>query len=189
MTAVSLAVLTVGLVMGVFAMLFGTERAVQHAGVVKPHERKSEHDPAAEPSPYLNLASAAAFAVGFGLTGYLLAGKTSWPMFAQILTAIVAGGAALVLQSALIARWAIPGARSDQVDERYLLQGTLARITGDVPKDGVGALRYALDDREFELPARTLDGEAVESGTDVVIDRVEDGVGYVELWSRVEQRL
>ena len=88
-----------------------------------------------------------------------------------------------------IARWAIPGARSDHIDERYLLQGTLASITGDVPKDGVGTLRYALDDREFELPARTLDGEAVASGTDVVIDRVEDGVGYVELWSRVEQRL
>ena len=189
MTAVSLAVLTVGLVMGVFAMLFGTERSVQPAGAIKPHERKSEHDPAAEPSPYLNLASAAAFAVGFGLTGYLLAGKTSWPMVAQVVVAIAAGGAALVLQSALIARWAIPGARSDHIDERYLLQGTLARITSDVPKDGVGMLRYALDEREFDLPARTLDGEPAVRGTDVVIDRVEDGVGYVELWSRVEQRL
>jgi hypothetical protein len=188
-TAVSLAVLTVGLVMGVFAMLFGTERQVQHAGPVKPHERKSEHDPAAEPSPFFNLASVAAFGVGFGLTGYLLADKTSWPTMAQVLVAIIAGGAALMLQSALIARWAIPGGRSDQVDERYLLQGTLAHITGDVPKDGAGTLRYALDDREFELPARTLDGEPAVAGTDVVIDRVEDGVGYVELWSRVEQRL
>jgi len=188
-TAVSLAVLTVGLVMGVFAMLFGTERSVQRAGATKPHERKSEHNPAAEPSPFLNLASIAAFGVGFGLAGYLTAGNDGWPIYVKIFVAASVGIAALVLQSVLIALWAIPGARSDHVDQRYLLQGTLARITGDVPKDGVGTLRYALDDREFDLPARTLDGEAVVNGTDVVIDRVEDGVGYVELWSRVEQRL
>jgi hypothetical protein len=175
--------------MGVFAMLFGTERAVQHAGAVKPHERKSEHDPAAEPSPFFNLASTAAFAVGFGLAGYLTAGIATWPIYVKIFVASGVGIAALVLQSVLISLWAIPGARADHVDERYLLQGTLARIIGDVPKDGVGLLRYALDGREFELPARTLDGEAVVSGTDVVIDRVEDGVGYVELWSLVEQRL
>ena len=152
-------------------------------------QRTSEHDPTAEPSPFFNLASVAAFSVGFGLTGYLLAQYTTWPLAAQVLVAIGAGGLALSVQSILIARWAIPGARADHVDERYLLQGTLARLTGDVPKDGVGTLRYALDDSEFDLPARMLDGEPAVTGTDVVIDRVERGVGYVELWTLVEQRL
>ncbi len=189
MTVASLAVLIVGLVMGVFAMLYGTERRVQHARAIKPHERTSEHDPAAEPSPFFNLATIAAFSVGFGLTGYFLARYSAWPAAAQVGVAALAGGAALAVQSVLIARWAIPGARADHVDERYLLQGTLARITSDVPRDGVGMLRYALDNREFDLPARMLDGEPAAAGTDVVIDRVEAGVGYVELWSRVEARL
>ena len=189
MTAVSLAVLIVGLVMGVFAMLYGTERRVQHARPVKPHERTSEHDPAAEPSPFFNLASVASFCVGFGIVGYVLARNSAWPIVAQLLGAMSAGSVAITVQYVLITRWAIPGARADHMDERYLLQGTLARITRDVPQDGVGMLRYALDDQECDLPARMLDGEPAAAGTDVVIDRVEDGVGYAELWSRVEARL
>lgn len=189
MTAVALVVLTAGLVMGVFAMLYGTERRVRHALPLKPHERTSAHDPAAEPSPLFNLASLAAFSVGFGLTGYLVTRYAEWPMAGQVVMAAVVGGAAMALQTVLFARWAIPSARAEHVDERYVLQGTLARITGDVPTDGVGMLRYALDGREFELPARMLDGQPAATGTDVVLDRVEQGVAYVEPWARVEQRL
>jgi hypothetical protein len=187
--ALALGVLIVGLVLGVFAMLYGTERRVRSTAAPKPHERTSEHDPAAEPSPLFNLASAAAFSVGFGLTGYLVTRYTSWPMSSRVVIAGVAGGLAMALQSLLIARWAIPGARAEHVDERYLLQGTLARITQDVPFGGEGALRYVLDDQTCELAARDIDGGAIAAGTDVVIDRVEHGVAFVESWVRVEQRL
>lgn len=189
MIPVALGVLLVGLVLGVFAMLYGTERVVRHAPSARPHERTSEHDPAAEPSPFFNLASVAAFSVAFGLTGYLVARYTAWPMAAQVVVAGVAGAIAISLQSLLIARWAIPAARSEHVDERYLLQGTLAQVLRSVPVGGEGLLRYSLDGHECELPARDLDGNAIAAGTDVVIDRVEQGVAYVELWVRVEQRL
>jgi hypothetical protein len=145
--------------------------------------------PAAEPSPFFNMASVGAFSVGFGLTGYLVAHRTTWPMSAQVIVAGVAGGLAMGLQSLLIARWAIPGARAEHVNERYVLQGTLARVITAIPANGEGRLRYALDGREFELPARDIDGSAIASGSDVVIDRVEHGVAVVELWARVEQRL
>lgn len=190
-TAVALGVLTVGLVLGVFAMLYGTERTVRvaDARALKPHERTSEHNPAAEPSPLFNLASIAAFSVGFGLTGYFVSRYTSWPLALQVVAALVDGGLALAAQSLLIARWAIPGARADHIDERYLLQGTLAQITRDVPAQGEGLLHYALDGQECDLPARDMDGGAIALGTEVVIDRVENGVAFVELWSRVEERL
>jgi hypothetical protein len=187
--AVSLGVLLVGLVLGVFAMLYGTERPARQRSTAKPHERTSEHDPAVEPSPLFNLATVGAFSVGFGLTGYLVAHNTVWPMAAQVVVAAVAGSLALSLQTLLIARWAIPAARADHVDERFLLQGTLARIVSDVPLHGHGLLRYALDGQECELPAADMDGNAIASGNEVVIDRVEAGVAYVELWARVEQRL
>jgi len=186
-TFVSLALLLTGLVLGVYAMLYGTERRV-HA-VIAPHERRSEHDPASEPSPLFNRASGAAFAVGFGLTGYLLDRYTGWSWLGALVAALLAGGATYVLQSLLIARWAIPGARTDQVDERFLLQGTLGRVVQVAAAGAAGRMTYALDGREFTLPVRAMDDSVLASDVDVVIDRVEGGVAYVELWAAVERRL
>ena len=185
--AVALAVFMTGLVLGVFAMLHGTERRVRPARA--PHERDGAHDPASEPSALFNLASLAAFSVGFGFTAYLVARNTAWPLAAQLIVAVVSGALALALQSVLIARWAIPGARAEHVDERYLLQGTIGRVTRAIDAVHAGEMRYALDDREYVLPARSLDDGAIAADVDVVIDRVEHGVAYVELWANVEQRL
>ena len=187
MISVGLFLLLSGLVLGVFAMLHGTARRVQPA--VAPHERRSEHDPASEPSPLFNLASLAAFTLGAGLTAYLLARYADLPLAAEIVIAIAAGSLFLTLQSLLLARWAIPGARAEQVDHRYLLQGTIGRITQDVPADGSGVMRYELDEQTYSLPARSIDGKAMTAGSEVVIDRVEDGVAHVESWAVVEQRL
>ena len=106
-----------------------------------------------------------------------------------MLTAIAVGGAAFALQSLLIARWAIPSARADEPDPRYLLQGTLARVTQSADINGTGELVYVLDGHECALPVRSLDGTALAEGVDVVIDRVDEGVAYAELWATVEQRL
>lgn len=187
MSVVALGFFVTGLVLGVYAMLYGTERKV--AAAVAPHERHSEHNPAAEPSPLFNLSSFAAFAFGFGLSGYLLARGTTWAWYWQLLVALGAGGGSFAVQSLLIARWAIPGARADHIDQRYLLQGTLARITTSASANGLGELLYALDGREYALPVRALDGSALPQGVDVVIDRVEHGVAFVEPWAAVEQRL
>ena len=187
MLPVSLLFLLSGLVLGVFAMLYGTERHVHP--VIAPHKRQNQHDPASEPSPLFNLASIAAFTFGFGLTAYLITQHTSLPITAQIVIAGVAGGLAMTLQSVLIARWAIPGARAEQVDERYLLQGTIGRTTSALPADGGGDMVYVLDGKSYTLPARSMDATSVSDNTEVVIDRVEDGVAYVELWTHVESRL
>lgn len=187
MISVGLLVFLTGLILGVFVMLYGTERRVHPA--VAPHERRSEHDPAAEPSPLFNLASLAAFTIGFGLTGYLVARYSDWPTAAQVVAAAVAGGLVMSLQSVLIARWAIPSARRDRPDARYLLQGTIGRITRDVARGNDGAMTYALDGHEHTLPVRGIDGGSFAAGAEVVIDRVEDGVAYVEAWAMVERRL
>ncbi len=189
MIAVSLIVLMTGLVSGVFAMLYGTERSVRSPIAKKPHERTSEHNPTTEPSPWFNLATVAAFSVSFGLTAYIVARNTTWSTIWQLLLAIIAGLLAMALQSLLIARWALPGARAEHLDERYVLQGTLARITATVPPHGQGLMRYALDGQEFELLAEDIGGAELALGVDVVIDRVEHGVAYVESWAHVEARL
>lgn len=189
MTELFLGVLLLGLGLGVFAMLNGTERAPRLLTLPAPHERTSEHVVDAEPSPLFNWASVAAFAFAFGLSGYLLTRVALWSMPVRLLLAAVIGGAAMAVQSLLIARWAIPGARAEAVDERYLLQGTLARTTQEIPAAGEGELEYTLDNVTYTLPARSIDGRTLTVNVDVVLDRIEHGIAYVEPWAQVEQRL
>ena len=168
-------------------MLHGTERPV--TPTVAPHERRREHDPASEPSPVANRASLAALVFACGLTGYLVDRTLAWPWWGELLAALTAGAMAFTLLSLLIARWATPSARADEPDPRYLLQGTLARVTQAAEGDGTGQLVYDLDGHQGALPVRSLDGSALPLGADVVIDRVEDGVAVAEPWAAVEQRL
>ncbi|MEO7361254.1 MAG: hypothetical protein ABI120_13060 [Gemmatimonadaceae bacterium] len=189
MNALFLAVLLLGLVVGVRAMLLGTERLSGDVRLPAPHERTSEHVTEAEPSALFNWASVAAFAFAFGLAGYLFTRFTAWGAVALVMAAVVAGGAAMAVQSLLIARWAIPSARADHVDERYLLQGTIGRITQAVPADGEGEMQYALDGVTYTLPAREIAGTSLAEDVEVVMDRVEAGVAWVEPWAQVEQRL
>jgi hypothetical protein len=39
------------------------------------------------------------------------------------------------------------------------------------------------------VPAKSLTGKTLASGEEVVIDRIEGGIAFVEEWSVVEQRL
>jgi hypothetical protein len=39
------------------------------------------------------------------------------------------------------------------------------------------------------IPARGIDDQSMAVGTEVVIERIEDGVAYVEDWAAVEKRL
>jgi hypothetical protein len=75
------------------------------------------------------------------------------------------------------------------VDERYLLQGHPARVTRAITADGAGEIAYVADGRRYAVVARSLEGDALAQDTEVAIERVEDGVAYVERWTRVEERL
>lgn len=189
MNALFLTVLLLGLVAGVRAMLLGTERLPTGVSLPAPHERKSEHVTDAEPSALFNWASVAAFAFAFGLAGYLFTRFTGWSVPVRLLLAAVSGGAAMAGQSLLISQWAIPSARADQVDERYLLQGTIGRVTRSIPAAGDGEWQYTLDNATYTLPAREIAGAPVACDVEVVLDRIELGVAYVEPWAQVERRL
>jgi membrane protein implicated in regulation of membrane protease activity len=89
----------------------------------------------------------------------------------------------------LLAKWALPSARRDVVDARYLMQGHPATVVRAIPAGGVGEIAYEVDGHRWTLAARGWDDSAVAAGEDVAIDRVEDGVAYVEQWAAVEARL
>jgi hypothetical protein len=175
LTAAFLASFLAGLLLGVRAMIVGVERPPRTGS---------------RPRTALTAPSVAAAATTFGLTGYVLVRY----MAAGAVTAVaIAAGLALLSALsaiALIAKWAVPGAAAEPPDERYLLQGAPATVTRAVSPGVDGEVAYvAADGAQYAALARSLDGSALDVGAEVVIDRVEDGVAYVEAWALVEKRL
>jgi hypothetical protein len=164
----------VGLVLAVFAMLNGVERPAPG-----PNRRRFS----------LNVPTVAGFATVFGAVGYplIVYTKLSLPAVLAIAAGVGVAGAAAALS--LVAGWAIPGAKAEVVDERYVLQGCIAKVT-EVSADGTGGT-IDFDSNGVRQTARAvgLDGARLAVGTEVAIERVEGGIAYVEPWSQVEARL
>lgn len=166
-----------GLVLAVFAMLHGVE-----------HTRRKRNR-SSVPSPFFNLPAVAAFAVGFGAVGYPLASRTILPPWAIILIAIGGGALAITGMITLLARWALRGLTGPLPPEDHEIQGQLAVVTSDITPARDGEISYEhLGAREL-VRARSLGATVIVSGSDVVIDRIEDGVAFVEEWAVVERRL
>lgn len=166
-----------GLVLAVFAMLHGVEYA------------RRRRNRSRAPSPFFNLPAVAAFAVGFGAVGYPLASRTRLPAWAIILIAIGGGALAITGMITLLARWALRGLAAPFSSEDQEIQGTLAVVTREITPAGEGEISYEhLGKHELTL-ARSLGVTAISSGSEVVIDRIENGVAFVEEWAVVEQRL
>lgn len=187
MSLLYVACFVVGLVLGVYVMLNGVERAPRSSGRA-PHEETGAHDPRTEPPKVLNVQTASAFVAVFGGAGYL-ALRAGWSSATTVVVALVAGLASAALSTALLAKWALPSARRDVVDARYLMQGHPATVTRAIPAGGVGEIAYEADGRRWTVDARGWDDAPVAAGEDVAIDRVEGGVAYVEHWAQVEARL
>jgi membrane protein implicated in regulation of membrane protease activity len=103
--------------------------------------------------------------------------------------AVVAGLAAWGLAVAMIAGWAVPSARRETEDERYVLQGFVGRVTQAIGAGTPGEISYQLEGSWHRVRARSLDGNPIEAGTEIAIERIEDGVAWVERWSTIERQL
>lgn len=179
-----------GLILGVFQMLFGVERRsvvppVADTGSI-PYGLAYAHR---EISARISLPSTAAFLAFFGLVGYLLTRFTVLGPVARTALAVAAGGIGILAVLAVVKAWAVPSARREVVDERFVLMGHLAHVTAPIGTDQAGEIAYEVDGRRYTARAWTIDREPVPSGSDVVIERIEDGYAYVEAWMHVEKRL
>ena len=165
----------VGLLLAVRIMFFGAERRRPRPGDALPLRR---WEPAVS-----------AFLIMFGMAGYLLTRP------GRLLPAAGAGAAIVLgaLWAVLITRLAIATARvqpeHDPDDPRYVLQGHVAVVAEPIPADGAGSIVLGEATAQRNLPARSIDGEAIDAGIEVCIERVDDGVAFVERWSLVEARL
>lgn len=174
LSAIFLVAFVASLVLAVIAMLHGVE-----------HTRPNR---ARAPSPYFNLPSYAAFGFGFGVVGYLVATRTRFAAWGVLLIALVAGALAVSGMIILLARWALRGVTTG-VGDNHEIQGQLAVVTRGIPPEESGEISYEAFGRRVRIPAVGISPKQIPIGSDVVIDRIENGVALVEEWAVVEQRI
>ena len=165
--------LLLGLVLGVVAMIRGIDRHLARRGRLS----------------VFNMPTIAALLTAFGAIGSPLARYTTLSSTAVLSIAAAGGLAGGVGMFALIAGWAVPAAAQDVEDPRFTLQGHLAHVTESIGRDTPGQIAYEHEGARHVTSARGLDGTPIDRGAEVVIERIEDGVAYVELWSKIEREL
>ena len=141
------------------------------------------------PSPFFNVPALAAFFVGFGAVGYPVASRSRLPAWAVLLIAAASGAVTISAMITLLARWALRGAAAKSPADEHEIQGQLAVVSKDIRPTAAGEITYELLGRQTKLPAKALSTKPLPAGTEVVIDRIEDGMAFVEEWAVVEQRI
>lgn len=175
MTYVFVGLVFVGLVAAVRVMLYGVER----------------QRPAGDPTPRSFSAAPAliaTFCVVAGIVGYSAIRMGLRPASIWVAAAGL-GLIAAFAASRVIAAWWTVVPEHDVDDERYVLQGSLGRVVSAIGRDAAGQITLESSGHQQAVPARSIDDQALAVGTEVVIERIEDGVAYVEDWAAVEKRL
>jgi hypothetical protein len=167
----------IGLLLSVYAMLHGTVRKGREPGAIR------------FPMAGLNAPVIGAALVAFGALGYLLTKYSHFNPIAVLIAALAAAAGGWIGMTVLMAKWALRGSLNDPHEEIEELQGTVATVTQAISPTQPGQITYSFRGQPTQIAARSISGEAVAAGTEVVIDRIGDGIADVELWSIVEQRL
>jgi membrane protein implicated in regulation of membrane protease activity len=179
MTLFFLASFVLGLLLGVRIMLYGVEKG-----------SSTPRDDAGSGRPYsVWLPTLMVFALVFGIVGYGMAHWSTRSGSSAALWAALVGAAAALLSRRLVGRWSAIVPEHDVDDPRYVLQGHPAQVVQSISATAAGEIVFEVGSEQRRLPARALDDVAVGAGTEVVIERIEDGIAYVEPWLQVEQRL
>src|SRR5215211_1414549 len=176
MSFLYLASLIIGLLLAVRVMIFGVER---------PREAHPDGERSFRMSPALIVA----FSLVFGVTGYILTQQRLSTVAVRLVVSALLAAATAAITARLVRKWWTVTPEHDVDDERFVLQGHLARVTKPIASGVDGEVTFDFADDHRLLRARSLDDGILAVGTDVVIERIEDDLAYVEAWAEVEKRL
>jgi len=176
MTFFYLAVFIAGLLSAVWVMMYGVERP-------------RETHPAGERSFRISPPVAIAFAITFGAAGTLLSRRAMGTSLSRAAIAAGLGIAVSLVAARLLRRWWTVTPEHDVDDERYILQGHIARVTKPIREGVDGEVEFDIGTEHRVVRARSFDDGALPAGTEVVIERIEGDVAFVEAWMEVEKRL
>ncbi len=128
-----------------------------------------------------NLSTILGFVAWFGGIGYLVKQGLGGPVILSIIAAILGGLAGAVVVYTLLVKLIAPSDKPlDPKD--FELPGTIGRISSSIRPGGVGEVLFEQQGIRQVSAAKSVDGEAIPRGTEVVILRSEHGIAYVQQW-------
>jgi len=135
---------------------------------------------------WFNASTVMAFLAWFGGIGYILSTHSRF-VGVIVLAFAIAGG--------LSASWAVfkfmvklmNSESSHLKDEDYRHEGLVCTVTMPIRQNGVGEIIYMQNGVRRSAGARSHNGESLEKGAEVVIERYENGVAYVHRWEEFTQ--
>jgi membrane protein implicated in regulation of membrane protease activity len=130
---------------------------------------------------WFNASTAMAFLAWFGGIGYILVTRSHLVAAAALAFAILGG---------LVAGWVVfkfmvklMNAESSHLkDEDYRHAGLVCTVTMPIRANGTGEIIYMQGGVRRSAGARSHDGQPLEKGAEVVIERYENGMAYVHRW-------
>ena len=75
------------------------------------------------------------------------------------------------------------GPKADESSE------VVRKVTQAIGNGTTGEISYQLEGAWHQARALSLDGQPIESDTEIAIERIEDGIAWVERWSTIERQL
>jgi membrane protein implicated in regulation of membrane protease activity len=144
------------------------------------------HGPHAHALGPVNFATITAFVAWFGGAGYLLTTQFRWLTVPALLAAVPIGllGAALVFVFMAKVLWS-PHENMQLAD--YDMVGVLGQLTQPIRANGIGELVYTQGGTRKSCGARSVNGSAIEKGTEVVVTAYERGIALVKPWSELAE--
>lgn len=150
------------------------------------HSVHTDGDGGHQVVPLLNVSSLLAFLTWFGAAGFLLLRYATWPAVFAVAGG-VAGGLAGAVLIALFLGKVLAGER--EMDPRdYRMEGTIARVTVTIPAGGTGEIVFSKAGRRRGEAARSLSGDPIPRGEDVVVIEYARGVAAVQPWDEFVAR-
>lgn len=193
MDSVFLVCFLVGLCMTVLSLLLGMGHLgglhLGHGGAAHAiGHGDASHGGSATDTPtvssgFLNFTTVMTFVTWFGGVGYLVAHYTVLGGVVSMVVATFAGlgGGSVV---ALFITRVLERGQTEVHEADYRMPGTAAHVTSTIYPGYAGEITYALAGSTQTSAARSVAGEEIPRGAEVVVLKYERGVAYVDTWQR-----
>lgn len=130
-----------------------------------------------------NLYTVLAFLTTFGGVGYVLSTTGEVGGVISLIVAIAAGVVIAWVIFSVLWRLATRGERA-MVPEDYDIVGMYGRLSIGIPHGGIGEMKYVLDETTRSIGVRSVSGDAMEKGTEVVILEINHAIATVIEYDR-----
>ena len=130
---------------------------------------------------WFNTSTAMAFLAWFGGVGYILTKHSHFVAVTSLGFATLAGLFAGLIVFRFMAR-IVKATEAQLLDWDYRMEGAVGVISSPIRKDGTGEVIFEQNNVRKSLAARSGEGAPLEKGTEVVIERYDNGIAYVKKW-------